>query len=71
MTVSEIKKDIKTVGAKILGRKLTSEEVRENAEAMVDYFEILLTEDCDGDEEAAYALFNDDFYDYLKEILEK
>lgn len=70
MTINEIKKDVKTNGEKILGRKMTEAEIEENAQALVDYFDILVMEDCDGDEEAALDLFNDDFYDKLKEQLE-
>ena len=70
MTVSEIRNDVKVNGKEILGRELTKTEIQENAQALVDYFEILVAEDCDGDEEAAYDLFNEDFYDKLKEQLE-
>ena len=71
MTVAEIRKDVKVNGEKILGRKMTKEEVEENAQALVDYYEILLAEDCDGDEEAAYELFNWNFHDKLEEQLEE
>lgn len=71
MTISEIRNDVKINGEKILGRKMTKAEIKENAQALVDYFDILVMEDCDGDEEAAYALFDEDFYDKLKEQLEE
>lgn len=71
MTISEIRNDVKVNGEKILGRKMTKAEIEENAQALVDYFDILVMEDCDGDEEAAYDLFNEDFYDKLKEQLEE
>lgn len=71
MTISEIRNDVKINGEKILGRKMTKAEIKENAQALVDYFDILVMEDCDGDEEEAYALFDEDFYDKLKEQLEE
>ena len=71
MTISEIRKDVKVNGEKILGRKMTKAEIEENAQALVDYFDILVMDDCDGDEEAAYDLFNEDFYDKLKEQIEE
>ena len=70
MTISEIRNDVKINGEKILGRKMTKAEIEENAQALVDYFDLLM-EDCKGDEEAAYDLFNEDFYDKLKEQLEE
>lgn len=68
--IKEVRKDVKKYGKEILGRKLTEEEIEENTQALLDYYEILLAEDCDGDEEAAYDLFNEDFYDKLTEYLE-
>ncbi len=70
MTTEELIEDVRTNGEKILGRKMTEKEIEENAEALVDYFETLLSEDCDGNEEAANDLFNKDFFDKLKEQLE-
>ena len=69
MTAEELFDDVQKNGTEILGRKLTDNEVRENAQTLVDYYYTLLTEDCDDDEEAAMALFNEDFYDRLKEQL--
>lgn len=69
MTAEELFDDVQKNGTEILGRKLTDNEVQENAQTLVDYYYTLLTEDCDDDEEAAMALFNEDFYDRLKEQL--
>lgn len=71
MTINEIRNDVKINGEKILGRKMTKAEIEENTQALVDYFDILVVEDCDGDEEAAYALFDENFYDKLKEQLKE
>lgn len=70
MTINEIKNDAKINGEKILDRKMTEAEVKENSQALVDYFNIIFIEDCDEDEEASRALFNENFYDKLKEQLE-
>ncbi len=71
MDTNDIRDDVQTIGKDILDRPLTEEEIKENAQALVDYYEILLEEDCDGDEDAAYNLFNEDFHDKLKEQLEE
>ena len=67
----QIENDVKEIGKEILDRKLTKEEIKENTNALVDYFEIILDEDTDGNEDAAWALFDDDFYNKLKEYLEQ
>ena len=63
------KEDVKNIGKNILGRDLTEKELGENTQAMEDYYEILLTEDCNNDEESAKALFDETFYEHLKEII--
>ena len=67
----QIENDVKEIGKEILDRKLTKEEIKENTNALVDYFEIILDEDTDGNEDAAWALFDDDLYNKLKEYLEQ
>ena len=67
----QIENDVKTIGKEILERELTEEEIKTSTDALIDYFEILLDEDAGGDEDAAWALFNDDFYDRLKHYLTK
>lgn len=65
----ECREDVIEVGTEILGRKLTEEEIDELTEAMESrynlYFE-MYDEDVDID-----ALFNEDFYDALKENIDE
>ena len=64
-----LKNDVINIGKDILGRELTEEEIEECTQAFKEYYEILL-EDAEDDEEAALALFDEDFYDKLTEYLE-
>lgn len=64
--------DIIEIGAEILGRKLTTEEVDELEEAMQGRYEMYCEDYYDEDEpEAMDDLFNEDFYDNLKENIEE
>lgn len=63
------REDVIEIGAEILGRKLTEEEVDELTEAMESRYSLyceMYDEDVDID-----ALFNEDFYDALKENIEE
>ena len=62
------REDIIEIGAEILGRELTEEEVDELEEAMQGRYEMYLEDHYDEEEpEAVDNLFNEDFYDNLKE----
>ena len=65
----EFREDIIEIGKEILDRELTVEEIDEIESAMQGRYEMYFEdydEDVDIDE-----LFNEDFYDSLKEIMEE
>ena len=65
----ECREDVIKVGEEILGRKLAEEEIEELTEAMESRYELYLemySEDVDVEE-----LFNEDFYDAMKENIEE
>lgn len=65
----ECRQDVIEIGAEILERELTEEEINELTEAMEGRYNLyceMYDEDVDID-----ALFNEDFYDALKENIEE
>ena len=68
MVAEDIINDVKKNAAEICGRELTEKELNENVQAMLDYYEMCF-EGSEGDEDAAKALFDETFYEHLKEIL--
>lgn len=63
------REDVIEIGKEILGRELTEEEIDELTEAMESRYNLyceMYDEDVDID-----ALFNEDFYDALKENIEE
>lgn len=68
MVAKDIINDVKTNAAEICGRELTEDELNENVQAMLDYYEMCL-EDSEGNEVAAKDFFDETFYEHLKEIL--
>lgn len=63
----EFREDIITNGREILGRELTENEINEAEQAMSARLDMMY-EDNDSDVDIE-ALFNEEFYDNLKEIL--
>lgn len=64
----DFRQDIIEIGRDILDRDLTEEEIDELEEAMNGRYEMYLEDYYDEDEpEAVDDLFNEDFYDGLKE----
>lgn len=65
-----MREDIITNGAEILGRPMTETEIDE-AEAAMEARLDEMYEDYDEEEVDIMALFNEDFYDNLKNVLEE
>ena len=65
----ECREDIIVIGKELIGRDLTEEEVNEIESAMQGRYD-MYCEDCDEDVDID-ELFNEDFYDSLKEILDE
>ena len=65
----EYREDIIEIGAEILGRELTEKEINELESAMNGRYE-MYCEDYDDDVDID-ELFNEDFYDALKENIEE
>ena len=65
----ECRDDVIKVGEEILGRKLTEEEIDELVETMESRYQLYL--EMYGEDVDVETLFNEDFYDAMKENIEE